>query len=79
MSMSKVRLPLSISTSSRDGQIATGFDASRTLTLKEERIITKAMIRLPRFLSACLRLAKDREANAAILKEAKGRIGGKWT
>ena len=41
------KLLFSISTSTPDGQIATGFDASRQLTAIEEKIITRAMIRLP--------------------------------
>lgn len=69
----------SISTSNKDGDIATGFDASRPLSDREEKIITTALQALPRFLSACLSLMEQREENLRILEKTKNKIGGKWT
>ena len=71
--------PFSITTVSKEGGVVTGFDASRPMNPREEKIVEKEMLRLPGFIQACVNLMADREANLAILNSTKKKLGGKWS
>ena len=73
------KLPLSISTSSRKGDVATGFDTSLTLLQAEVEIIVQAMTHLPQVLAVCFRLMDGKERNLERLYKVKEKIGGEWT